>query len=145
MWEERRAILRKLAESIPEGKESFAVAPGVMSLAGHILHVLSAEKTALDALTVTPGKWDFKTEINPENYPRREDVLRVLDEQTVRAREYFDALTEEKMAEMVKLPWNKEYTIEVLWLEWMVHDAHHCGSFLTTMRAAGLKPPNIWG
>ncbi|MDQ7793761.1 MAG: DinB family protein [bacterium] len=144
LWEDRRAGLRKLAEAVPEGCEDQRAGPGTFSITAHILHLLSAEKTALDALTVTPGKWEWRTGIDSEHYPRRGDVLAILDEQTARARNYFGALTEEQMAATVKLPWGVEPTIEVLWVMWLTHDAHHCGSIVASMRAGGIEPPEIW-
>lgn len=145
LWEGRRANLRKLAEGIPEGKEGCRAAPGVMSLADHVLHVLSAEKTAIDALMVTPGVWEWRTGIDSASYPKREDILSVLDARTAKGREYFDKLTDDKLAEKVKLPWGDEPTLEAFWVQWFMHDAHHAGSIVATMRAEGIEPPNIWG
>lgn len=144
-WEGRRATLRKLVEGIPEGREDYCPAPGVMSLAGHALHILSAEKTAIDAMTVTPGKWEWATGIDAAHYPKREDVLGVLDRQSEVTRAYFDSLTDDMLTSPIKLPWGAEPTVEVFWLQWLTHDAHHCGNIITTMRAGGIEPPNVWG
>jgi uncharacterized damage-inducible protein DinB len=145
IWEERRANLRKLAEGIPEGREGYAIAPGLMSLGGHVLHILSAEKTAVDALTVTPGKWVWETGIDPVHYPSRQDIFAALERQSAETRKYLQSLSDARLAEQIKLPWGGEMTVEVFWVHWMTHDAHHCGSLVATMRAGGIEPPNIWG
>jgi len=145
MWESRRASLRKLVQGFPEGREDCAAAPGVMSIGDHVLHVLSAEKTALDALTVTPGVWTWGTGIDSAHYPKRDDIVRALDEQTAKGRDYFAKLSEEQLADTVKLPWGEEYSLEGFWVRWMAHDAHHIGSIVSAMRAGGIEPPNIWG
>lgn len=145
LWEGRRASLRKLAEGVPEGREDCRAAPGVMSIGDHILHVLSAEKTAIDALTTTPGVWEWRTGIDSSTYPKREDILAILDKQTARGREYFDKLTDVQLADKVKLPWGDEPTLEGFWVQWFTHDSHHAGSIVATMRAEGIEPPNIWG
>ena len=145
LWEDRRTVLRKLAEGLPDGREGYAPVPEAMSLAGHILHVVSAEKTAVDALTVTPGKWEWHTGIDPTHFPQREDILSAMDRQSAVTRAYLDGLTPEKLAAKVKLPWGSEPTVEVFWVQWLTHDAHHCGSVVAGMRAGGMVPPNIWG
>ncbi len=145
LWEGRRASLRKLAEGVPEGREDCRAAPGVMSLADHILHVLSAEKTAIDALTTTTGVWEWQTGIDSAAYPERKDILSILDAQTARGREYFAKLTDEELAARVKLPWGDEPSLEGFWVQWFMHDSHHVGSIVATMRAGGIEPPNLWG
>jgi len=145
LWERRRATLRRLIEGIPEGHEAICAAPGAMPLVDHALHILSSEKTAVDALTVTPGQWQWETGIDSKHYPTQEAALRVLEEQTARTAEYFANLTPEKMVETIKLPWGEEPTVEAFWVGWLTHDAHHCGSMIATMRAGGIEPPGVWG
>jgi uncharacterized damage-inducible protein DinB len=136
--------MRKLAEGLADGNEGCRAAPGTMSVAEHILHVLSAEKTAIDAMTVTPGKWEWRTGIDVERYPGRAGLLAAIEEQTSAATAYFAGLTAAKLAETVKLPWGSEPSVEVFWVQWFGHDAHHCGSAVSCLRACGVQPPNVW-
>jgi len=145
IWEGRQAALRKLAEGIPEGQEGCRAAPGTMSLAEQVLHVISSEKTLRDVLTVTPGKWEWQTGIDAEHYPKRGDLLEVMDRESAETRNYLGSLTDGDLKTTVKPPWGGENTLEVMWVEWFTHDAHHCGSIVSTMRAGGIEPPNIWG
>ncbi len=143
-WEQCRAGLRKLAEAIPPGKESLAPVPGAMSLGDHVLHIASSDKTAADALTTTPGKWDWDTGLDTKRYPKLQDILTVLDEQSARIRAYLSSLTDAALASKIKTPWG-ETTVELFFFSWITHEAHHRGSLVTSLRVAGVTPPNIWG
>lgn len=142
-WEASRGALRKVAEGIPPGKESFRPAPETMTLGELVLHVASAEKTLVDALTVTPGKWEWKTGIDLEHYPKVKDILGVVDRQTEVTRKYLEGLKDADLAARVKTPWS-EPTLDDLWHEWIFHEVHHRGNLVTGLRVAGVAPPNIW-
>ena len=143
-WEDVRAATRKLAEAIPPGKESFRPAEGAMPLGEHILHVVSGEKTVVDAHTTTPGVWEWKLGVDIEHYPTVRDILQVLDEQTERTRDYFSSLCDADLTTKVKLPWGDEWTLDELWHVWLIHEAHHRGNVITTLRVAGVEPPAIY-
>lgn len=49
-----------------------------MSLAALALHVVSADKTAVGALTGKTAKWEWDTGINAEKYPTLDAVLGAL-------------------------------------------------------------------
>jgi len=144
LWQDRRDTMRKLAGGLAEGNEQCRAAPGTMSVAEHILHALSAEKTAIDAITVTPGKWEWHTGIDAEHYPGLTGLRAAIDKQSAAAAEYFAGLSEDALAARVKLPWGPEPSVEVFWVQWFEHDAHHSGSAVSSLRACGIQPPNIW-
>lgn len=142
-WEQSRAAFRKLAEAIPAGKEGFRPTPETMSLVELVLHVASAEKTAVDALTVTPGQWHWDTGLDAKHYPTIDKALAALDHQTEETRRYLAGLTDDDLASKVKAPW-AETTVEDLFYEWIIHEVHHRGNLITTLRLAGIKPPSVY-
>lgn len=142
-WDDVSSSMRKLAVAIPPGKEGFRPAPGAMALAEQVLQCASAERTAIDAFTVTPGEWVWNKGYNLDNYPTIEAVLELYDRQREATRRYLEGLDEAKLAEVVRLPWGPEWTIEHLWWEWIVHQAHHRGSLVVGLRVAGVEPPDI--
>ncbi len=115
-----------------------------MSLGAQVLHVASADKTAVDALTVTPGKWEWRTGVDAEHYPAVQDILAVLDEQSAKTRAYLASLGDAGVTAKIKAPW-AEMTTEQFFVDWMIHEAHHRGNLVTSLRVAGVTPPNIWG
>lgn len=144
-WESCRADTRKVAAAIPEGREDFSPAPGAMSLGAHILHVISAERTALNALTATPGKWEWDTGIDLKHYPKIKDILGILDEESVGFRKYLAGLKPADLDKVAGMPWAPKETVGDLWLDWIIHETHHRANVITSMRVAGITPPNIWG
>lgn len=142
-WEQSRAAFRKLAEGIPPGKEGFRPTPETMSLVELVLHVASAEKTAVDALTVTPGQWNWETDLDPKNYPTIDKALAALDRQTEATRRYLAGLADDDLATAVKAPW-AEVTVEGLFYDWIIHEVHHRGNLITVLRSAGIKPPSVY-
>ncbi len=143
-WEESRQGLRKLAEGIPEGKEGFRPAPETMSLGELVLHCVSAEKTAVDALTGAAPKWEWNQGLDLAHYPTKKDILGALDRQTAATKRYLEGLSDADLAKKVKLPWGAEMTLDDFWHEWMFHEVHHRGNLVTGLRVAGVTPPNIW-
>jgi uncharacterized damage-inducible protein DinB len=143
-WEDIRATTRKLAEAIPPGREGYRPVEGVMPLGEHFLHVVSSEKTAVDAFTDTPGQWEWKTGVDLEHYPTGADILRALDEQSEKTRAYFSGLKDADLVQKVKLPWGDEWTLDEMWYVWLFHEVHHRGSVITTMRVAGITPPRVY-
>jgi len=143
-WESGRQALRTIAAGIPSGREGFCPAPETMSLGELVLHAVSAEKTARDALTVTPGQWEWKTGINLERYSKIADILAVLDAETEMTRKYLTGLSDADLAQTIKTPWGAEMTIEDLWYEWLGHEIHHRGNLVTGLRVLGVAPPSIW-
>lgn len=144
-WDDVSSGMRTLAAAIPAGKEGFRPAPGAMALAEQVLQCASAERTVIDALTVTPGEWVWNKGYNLENYPTIDAVLAVYDRQREATRRFLESLDAAKLAQVVKTPWGAEWTLERLWWEWIVHQAHHRGSLVVGLRVAGVEPPNIWG
>ncbi|RJQ08138.1 MAG: DinB family protein [Bacillota bacterium] len=144
LWEGTRASTRKLAEAIPAGKEGFRPAEGAMPMAAHVLHIASADKTAIDAFTVTPGQWEWNTGIDLEHYPTVKDVVAILDQQTEATRKYLTGLKDVDLARKIKLPWGDQWTLEQFWAEWLIHEAHHRGSLITSLRVAGVEPPKVY-
>lgn len=142
-WETSRKALRAIAAGIPAGKEGSRPAPEVMPLGEQVLHVISAEKAARDALTVTPGKWEWNTGIDLEHYPTMKDILGVLDRETEATGRYLGGLSDEDLAAPLKLPWG-ETTVGGLWMSWIFHEVHHRGGLAVSLRVAGVVPPNIW-
>lgn len=144
LWQERRDSLRKIADGLNEAELGARASPGTMSVAEHILHVLSAEKTAIEAFTTTPGIWEWRTGIDAQSYPGKAGVVAAIEQQSAKAKQYFAGLTEDKLAERVRLPWGSEPTLEGFWVQWFLHEAHHCGSAVSALRACGTQPPEIW-
>ncbi|MCL6580023.1 MAG: DinB family protein [Firmicutes bacterium] len=145
VWEQERAMTRKLAAAIPAGKEKFQAAPGAMAAGLLVLHCLSAEKTAVEALGGTDGRWEWDQGLDLEHYPTVESILEVLDERTEATRRYFAGLSDADLGREVRLPWGEVWTLEEFWVKWMTHEAYHRGNLLTTLRVMGVEPPNIWG
>ncbi|MDP2873534.1 MAG: DinB family protein [Bacillota bacterium] len=143
-WESSRAAMRKLAHAVPQGKEGFRPAEGSMSVGEMILHVLSGEKTAVDAFTVTPGVWEWQTGLDIEHYPTIGSIIEAMDRQTGATRAHFLTLSDADLAQTVKLPWGAEWTLDDLWYEWTVHEIHHRGSIITALRMIGTAPPNLY-
>ncbi|HEY3313696.1 MAG TPA: DinB family protein [Bacillota bacterium] len=142
-WEQSRAAFRKLAEGIPPGKEGFRPTPETMSLVELVLHVASAEKTAVDALTVMPGQWKWETGLDAKHYPTIDQALDALDRQSGETRKYLAALSDDDVASRVRTPW-AETTIEDLFYDWIIHEVHHRGNLITTLRLAGVKPASVY-
>jgi uncharacterized damage-inducible protein DinB len=143
-WERSREALRAIAAGIPPGQEDFRPAPGTMSLGEHALHAASAERTARQALTTTPGQWEWQIGIDLKHYPEIDSILAVLDAETELTRAYMGNLGPPDLARLVKTPWGAEITIEDLWYEWILHEVHHRGNLVTSLRVLGVTPPSIW-
>lgn len=136
--------MRKLAEAIPEGREGFRPAEGTMSVGEVILHVISGEKTAVDAFTVTPGVWQWETGLDIGHYPSTGAIIEAMDRQTEATRRYFCTLTGVDLEKAVKTPWGSELILGDLWYEWTVHEIHHRGSVITALRMMGIAPPDLY-
>jgi uncharacterized damage-inducible protein DinB len=142
-WESARTATRRLAEAVPPGKEDFRPAEGTMSVAEMLLHLVSCEKTAIAALTTTPGVWEWNTGVDVEHYPEIGGIVEVMDRQTEAARSYLSGLTEADLAGTVKAPWG-EFSVDDFWYEWILHEVHHRGSIITALRMMGIAPPNLY-
>ncbi len=145
MWDGNRKAFRQVVAGIPKGKENFEPGPGSMSLAALALHVVSADKTAVDALSGKTAKWEWDTGVNPSKYATVDGILGVLDAQTEETRKFIAGLGDAGIAKTAALPWGGSWTMERFWLEWILHETHHRGNLITGLRAAGVTPPNIWG
>jgi uncharacterized damage-inducible protein DinB len=136
--------MRKLAEAVPAGQESFRPAEGTMSIGEAFLHVISGEKTAVDAFTATPGVWQWDTGLDIGHFPTMEKVIGAMDRQTEATRQYLSTLTDADLGTVIKMPWGAEMSIDDIWHEWTVHEIHHRGSIITALRILGVTPPNLY-
>jgi hypothetical protein len=104
MWEQSREMTRKLAGAIPPGKEVFRAASGAMPAGLQVLHCISAERTAVAALTGPDGRWEWDQGLGLEHYPTVESILKALEEQTEATRRYFAGLSDEDLRREVRVP-----------------------------------------
>lgn len=143
-WDTARQATLKVARAVPPGRESFRPDPAAMSLGEIVLHILSTERTVYDALSRPSGRWEWQKGFTPDRYPHIDGILEELAKQTALTRVYLLGLGDAELETHLDLPWGVRMTLDHLWYDFIVHEIYHRGNLVTTLRAAGVTPPNTW-
>lgn len=135
-----RRITRETIAAMTDGDILFTPTAEQMSFGAQALHLVSCEKTLLDALR---GKdWVWEQGINLEKFTTLEAILQKFDEVTAEQIAYFEGLEPEQYDRTIQTPWGaQEHMVQLLY-SWIAHEGHHRGQMVTYLRLKGMQPPS---
>jgi uncharacterized damage-inducible protein DinB len=134
-----RRLTRETIAAMTDGDVNFRPTPEQMSFGGQALHIISCQKTLLDALQ---GKgWNWKTGIDSQAYPTQEAILAKFDEVTEEELAYYGGLDPELFGRLVSTPWGEPEPLLQLVYSFLAHEAHHRGQMVAYLRLKGMTPP----
>jgi len=133
-----RRITRETIAAMVDGDLHYRPTPEQMTFGGQALHLISAQKTLLEALQGKEWKWDQGMDL--ERFPTMEAVLQQFDEVMALELAFYGGLEPEQYDRAVKTPWGAPEPFVQLLYGFLAHEAHHRGQMVTYLRLKGMQP-----
>jgi uncharacterized damage-inducible protein DinB len=134
-YESIRNYTSEVLAAMPEAGAGFRPAPGLRSFADLARHVISAERTLLQALR--EGVWVWDQGVTEEAWPTLASVRDLLDRTTGEGLALYRS---EDPGRPLVASWGT-FPLRHFLFEWLVHEAHHRGQMVTYLRLSGVRPP----
>lgn len=141
IWRPARDLTRQVAAAMPPEHGSFAPWPGAMTFAELILHILSAEKTLVEAIKARNGQFIWDQGLSTASFPDLPAVMQLLTDLTAAHDAFFASLSDADYATPLVAPWGT-FPLWHFVEEWARHEAHHRGQMYVYMRLCGVQPPD---
>lgn len=143
IWRPARALTRAAAAAMPPEHGAFAPWPGAMTFSELILHILTAEKTLVEAIKARDGQFHWDQGLTAAAYPDLPAVQRALAELSDAHEAFFASLSDADFAAPLVAPWGT-FPLWRFVEEWARHEAHHRGQMYVYLRLCGIKPPDYY-
>lgn len=134
-----RRLTRESVAAMADADMAYRPTPEQMAFGTQALHLLSAFATLLEALAGKGWVWDQGFTL--ENYPTREAILQLYEEETARLEQFIVGLAPGRFGEMIQTGWGTQEPLVQLLIDWIAHESHHRGQMVTYLRLKGIKPP----
>lgn len=141
IWRASRALTTKVAAAMPASQADFAPWAGAMTFSGLIRHILSAEKTLVQAIKSRSGEFLWEQGLAAPPPDDLDEVRQLLTTLTVEHDAFFASLSDAAYAADMSAPW----ATRPVWTfleEWIRHECHHRGQMYVYLRLCGVTPPN---
>ncbi|HWI60536.1 MAG TPA: DinB family protein [Symbiobacteriaceae bacterium] len=134
-----RKMTREAVANMTDGDLQFKPTEGQMTFGEQALHLISAQKTLVDAFQGKDWVWDQGYTL--ANFPTLDAVLKVFDEVTAFEVAFYEELQPEQYDRMIQTPWGTPEPMVKLMYSFLTHEAHHRGQMVTYLRLKGMQPP----
>lgn len=133
-----RRITRETIAAMTDGDMQFKPTEGQMPFGQQALHIVSCQKTLVDAFKT--GEWNWEQGFDLAKFPTREAILETFDKGTEAEMAYFESLEPEEFGRIIKTPWGSSEPMAQLCISFLAHEGHHRGQMVTYLRLKGMQP-----
>jgi uncharacterized damage-inducible protein DinB len=142
-WRTVREYLYQALDKLTDEQLAFRPREGLWSLHETVCHIAGTENAWFGVrITHEFNNW-AEADFHPADYPRVADLKALLEQVHTRIEAIYAEDADQKLKEVIDLPWGEKTTQQ--WIVWHVleHEIHHRGEIFLMLGLLGLRAPDI--